>query len=94
MSEENKTLNVTNVEDAKTKISDIEVVGDGNMFKLLSKASSKSQGWVKSTKAMQVPGGCVIQVTTQQGNSVAEALTFVPWVKIVPDINGGHKLST
>lgn len=52
---------------------------------------------MKSAKAMQVPGGCVVQVTTQQKNldgsyAVAEALTFVPAVRIVPDDNGGRKL--
>jgi hypothetical protein len=34
----------------------------------------------------------VVQVTTQQGDNVAEALTFVPDVYIVPDVNGGHRL--
>jgi hypothetical protein len=38
---------------------------------------------MKSTKAMQIDGvGCVVQVTTQQGDNVAEAITFVPGVKI------------
>lgn len=88
-----KSLDVTSVEDAQAgKVSDIVVVGDGNMFQLLCKASSKSQGWMKSAKAMQTPSGCVVQVTTQQGDNVAEALTFVPGVKIVEDINKGRKL--
>lgn len=88
-----KSLDVTSVEDAQAgKVSDIVVVGDGNMFQLLCKASSKSQGWMKSAKAMQTPSGCVVQVTTQQGDNVAEALTFVPGVKIAEDINNGRKL--
>ena len=38
---------------------------------------------MKSTKGMEIEGvGCVVQVTTQQGDNVAEALTFVPGVKI------------
>ena len=38
---------------------------------------------MKSTKALEISEiGCVIQVTTQQGNNVAEALTFVPGVMI------------
>jgi hypothetical protein len=47
---------------------------------------------------MQTPSGCVVQVTTQQRNidltySVAEALTFVPGVKIADDpTNGGRRL--
>ena len=89
----NKSLDVVSIEDAKSgKVSDIQVVGDGNMFKLLCKASSKEQGWMKSAKAMEVLGGCVVQVTTQQNDHVAEALTYVPGVRIVDDINGGRKL--
>ena len=77
-----KTLHNSNVSEAKKNVSDLIVYGEGDVFKLLSKASSKSEGWMKSTKAMQVPTGCVIQVTTQQGDHVAEALTFVPGVKL------------
>lgn len=78
-----KSLNVKNVDDAKEKVSDIEVYGDGDTFALVCKASSKAQGWMKSTKACNVPGGCIVQVSTQQRNpdgsyAVAEALTYVP----------------
>lgn len=77
-----KTLDVTNVKDAKEKINDVKVFGNGDLFQLISKASSESQGWMKSTKAMQLNNGCVIQVTTQQRNpdgsyAIAEALTYV-----------------
>jgi hypothetical protein len=80
-----------------TEVPEVKVVGDGDMFKLLTKTSNLSEGWVKSTRAMQVPGGCVMQVTTQQRNpdgsyAVAEALTFVPGVVIVDDVNGCGKL--
>lgn len=93
-----KTLGNTDVNGARENVKDIVVFGNGDMFKLLCKASSQAEGWMKSTKAMEVPGGCVIQVTTQQSNSngtyaVAEALTFVPGVKIAADTeNGGRKL--
>lgn len=91
---EDKALDVTSVADASAgKVSDIKVVGNGDTFRLLCKASSASQGWMKSAKAMEIPGvGCVVQVTTQQGVNVAEALTFVPGVKIVDDVNNGRKL--
>jgi hypothetical protein len=93
-----KTLDVVDAADAFQKVSDIKIVGNGDLFQLLCKASSQSQGWMKSTKAMEVPGGCVVQVTTQQcnidgTNSVAEALVFVPGVQVVHDINGGRRLS-
>lgn len=96
---EQKTLGNTDVNGARKNVKDITVFGDGDMFKLLCKASSEEQGWMKSTKAMEVKGiGCVVQVTTQQRNidgtySLAEALTFVPGAKIVDDPeNGGRRL--
>lgn len=88
-----KELHNKNVAEVKVNVPDVKVTGDGDMFKLLCKASSKDQGWMKSCKAMEIPGvGCVVQVTTQQGNHVAEALVFVPGTAIVDDINGGRRL--
>lgn len=94
---EEKTLHNSDVSGARQNVKDIQVVGNGDMFRLLCKASSQAQGWMKSTKAMEVHGGCVVQVTTQQKNpdgsyAVAEALTFVPDVRIVNDVDGGRKL--
>lgn len=78
-----KTLINTDSNQAIKNVKDIVFWGNGNTFKLISKASSVEEGWMKSTKAMQIDGvGCVIQVTTQQGDNIAEALTFVPGVKI------------
>jgi regulator of replication initiation timing len=78
-----KTFTNTTANQAKDNVKDIIFWGDGNTFKLISKASSKGEGWMKSTKALEISEiGCVIQVTTQQGNNVAEALTFVPGVMI------------
>lgn len=90
-----KTLDNTCIKDVKERVPDVQVTGNGDMFKLLCKASSKSEKWMKSCKAMEIEGvGCVVQVTTQQGKNVAEALTFVPYVAIVDDTNGGRKLVT
>ncbi len=78
-----KTLTNTTASQAKNNIKDIVFWGNGDTFKLIVKASSKEEGWMKSSKAMQIDGvGCVIQVTTQQWDNVAEAVTFVPGVKI------------
>lgn len=78
-----KTLHNSTVSGARQNVSDLIVFGNGDTFKLICKASSKVEGWMKSTKAMQIDGvGCVVQVTTQQGDNVAEALTFVPGVRI------------
>lgn len=83
-----KTLGNTDVNGAHKNVPDIQVFGDGDMFQLLSKASSQAEGWMKSTKAMEIPEvGCLVQVTTQQRSpdgsyAVAEAVTFVPGVGI------------
>lgn len=78
-----KTLFNTTAKNAKDNVSDIEFWGNGDTFKLISKASSKKEGWMKSTKAMEIRNiGCVVQVTTQQGDNIAEAVTFVPSSKI------------
>ena len=63
-----KTLGNTDVKGTKENVSDVEVFGNGDTWKLICKASSQSEGWMKSTKAMVVPGGLLIQVTTQQRN--------------------------
>lgn len=88
---ESKSLNNSDASGTKQNVKDVQFFGNGDSFQLLCKASSKSQGWMKSTKAMQIPGrGCIVQVTTQQKNrdgsySIAEALTFVPDCIIAPD---------
>lgn len=92
-----KTLHNSDVSGARQNVKDIVVAGNGDMFQLLCKASSQAEGWMKSTKAMQVETGCLVQVTTQQRNTdgsyaVAEALSFAPGVEIIDDENNGHKL--
>jgi len=78
-----KTYGNTCANGTKKNVKDVKFWGNGDLFELISKASSESEGWMKSTKAMEIPGvGVVVQVTTQQGDNVAEALTFVPGAKI------------
>lgn len=85
-----KALDVKGMDDLKAKVSDVEVFGDPGAWKLLGKASSKAQGWMKSTKAMEVPGlGVLVQASTQQGTNVAEALVFVPGAKL-EQVAGNH----
>jgi len=98
--QEEKNLDITSVEDAKKKINDIKVVGNGDTVALLCKASSESQGWMKSAKALYIKGaGCVVQFTAQQKNidgtyTMTDTSCFVPGVKPIddPDFPGGRKL--
>ena len=92
-----KTLHNSDISGARKNVPDIKVVGNGDMFQLLCKASSQAEGWMKSTKACPLSSGCIVQVTTQQRNqdgsySIAEALTFVPGATILPDVNNGRRL--
>jgi hypothetical protein len=89
-----KTLSNTSVSQIKSNPgSDVKFWGNGDTFQLISKASSESEGWMKSTKAMEIPGvGCVIQVTTQQGGQIAEALTFAPGCRIDTVLNDAGEI--
>jgi hypothetical protein len=68
----------------------VQVFGQPDRFKLLFKASGPS--WVRSTKAMEVPGGCLVQVSTSfinsDGENGAEALSFVPGAIIRKEAGG------
>ena len=81
-----KSLNITDQGACKENVTDVEIFGE-DLSRLMSKASSKKEGWMKSTKAFDTGRGCLVQVTTPQRNidgtyAIAEALTFVPGAKI------------
>jgi hypothetical protein len=63
---EPRTLNASSPETAKAAISDLEVWGDPDMVKLLAKASSRQQGFMKTMKAVDLGGGVIVQFETQQ----------------------------
>jgi hypothetical protein len=82
-----RTLDITDSKPDVKNIGDLKVHGDGDTFRLLCKASSNTEGFMKSTKVCNCHDGCVMQVTTQQRNPdgsycVAEALTYVPGMNI------------
>jgi hypothetical protein len=87
-----KTLKNTEASGAKKNVSDIQFWGNGDTWKLISKASSENEGWMKSTKAVQLNEGCLVQVTTQQRNpdgsyALAEAISFAPKARISETID-------
>ena len=84
-----KTLHNSPASGARENVADHKSYGNVDVWRLLCKASSKKEGWMKSTKVMEVehddPGarGCLVQVTTQQRNpdgsyAVSEAVAFIP----------------
>lgn len=93
-----KTLKNSDASGVSINVPDVQFFGDGDQWKLLCKASSESEGWMKSTKAMEIGHDVLVQVTTQQMNPdgsyvVAEALALVPFSRIVNDSEeGGRKL--
>lgn len=95
-----KTLDITDSKGAKAAIPDLKLFGDPDTWKLVCKASTNGEGWMKSTKAMEIPGwGCVLQVTTQQRNPtgdyvLAEALVALPGTCIERSADGAHKLKS
>lgn len=78
-------LTSSNVVEKTADLGDkVETAGRPDRFELLFKAQGISKGrfFIKSTKAMKVPGGCVVQVTSELQNpdnswSISESLTFV-----------------
>lgn len=59
----------------------VKTIGNPDQLKVLFKA--KGPGWTKCTKALEVPGGCLVQMSTDRlraDNTVesSEALQFVP----------------
>ena len=84
-----KPLNNTSMDDLEEGTPDVEVHGDPGRWVCVGKASSVSQGWMKSTKVFEVKAGvhdrtigCLVQVSTEYRGRVAEALSYVPDVSI------------
>ncbi|WP_298585309.1 hypothetical protein [uncultured Kocuria sp.] len=88
-------LMITKTEDVQKNDKNLETHGNPDQFHLLFKAQSSS--WIKSTKAMNVPGGCLVQMSTDRkqknGSWVsAETSTFLPNAHVVPDENGNFTI--
>ena len=93
-----KTLSNSTVSEARKSVPDLVVIGkEDDPWKLLSKAYSNHEGWMKSTKAMDVVSGVVLQVTTQQKNLdgtyvITDALAYVPGIRVLQDKDGMYYL--
>lgn len=86
-----KKRTLTNTNPKQAKASGVESIGPMDTWKVVQKAWNKKEGWMKSTKALEIPGGgCLVQITTQQKDKLAEALCFVPDVKLEPRPDGSH----
>lgn len=96
LQQESKDLQRASVFETKDlDASSLTTFGNADRFQLLFKVASPD--FVRSTKAMQVEGGCILQVSTRErapsgGWAVAEAVTFVPNVRIIEDLDPTGKL--
>ncbi len=64
-----KTLDITDSKGAHDNISDLKTFGNPDLWKLLCKASSQKEGWMKTTKIMDIGNDrSLIQTETQQRN--------------------------
>lgn len=62
-----KTLGNTDISGTEKNVPDVVKFGNGDAWQLLCKVYSKAEGWMKSTKAYEIPNvGCIVQTTTQQ----------------------------
>lgn len=88
-----KTLVNVDAKSAKKNVPDMVVEGNPDAWRVICKASSKKEGWMKVTKAMFILGyGCLVQTSTQQDGQVSDALEFIPGVKIGRDNKGNRIL--
>jgi hypothetical protein len=79
-----RTMSMATVALHYTSKPDHMIWGEPGTWKHICKVSDPNERWMKSTKAMEIPGaGCLVQVSTMQGDTVAEALCFVPGVKLL-----------
>lgn len=88
---------IVQTEDLQPEIAtgEVQIEGNPDQLILLTKAvgSVNDRFFTKSTKALEVDGGCLVQVSTElrSGNgslSAAEALSFIPGVRVRLDADG------
>lgn len=82
-------------EDIPVQDEDLKKHGNPDQLRLMFKVQSET--WVKSTKAMNVPGGCLVQMSTDRkqknGSWVsAETSTFLPNAHVAPDADGNFTI--
>ena len=92
-----RRTDVSSTAEAKAATADVRVIGNPDMWQLLAKAGSQSEGWMRSTKGLQVGPHVILQVSERQKNpdgsyTIDNDLIRVENVTIVPDVNGGNKL--
>lgn len=84
----------TSTKEAIKEAPTAKVFGDPDMWELICKFTDKTRRFSKSTKALEIAGvGVTLSVSTTMNGHVAEALQFIPNVKIERKTVGGKVVS-
>ena len=56
--------------------------GNPELWTTLQTVVDAASGWTKTTRAMNVPGGCLVNTAMRRHEAVGEALVFVPGARV------------
>lgn len=95
---EKRSLGITSTYQAIREIPDLKRDGNPNLYRMLGKASSEKQGFMRTTKAFEIEGcGVFVLCCTNQaggngGRAVSETSEYIPGVKLIEDTEhiSGH----
>lgn len=78
--------------------SDLQTIGDVKPWVILFQESSEKEKWSKTTRAMQLKDGCLVQTiimseSTNGVNSIETALVYVPGAVIQMNSNKHYYLA-
>jgi hypothetical protein len=69
----------------------LKITGNPDLWQTLQKVTDPATGWTKTTRAMQVPGGVLINTCSRKTGApiAAEALVMVPGCHLMRDNTKG-----
>lgn len=69
----------------------LKITGNPELWQTLQKVTDPNTGWTKTTRAMQVPGGVLINTCSRKTGApiAAEALVLVPGCHLMRDTAKG-----
>lgn len=86
---------ITSTASAASKLHDLMVVGDPDVWFIIAKAASKAGGFLHVTKAMNVPYGVIVDIYSETAAGASRSSLLVPGAQVVadrsiPGVNQGH----
>jgi len=76
---------------AKAAPKALRIVGNPDLWRTLQKVTDPATGWTKTTRAMTVPGGVLINTCSRKTGApiAAEALVLVPGCQLMHTMDNG-----